>query len=46
VGKQLRVSEEALGEEDAGEVYVYRATMSPRAVLERLRGERRWAKAK
>ena len=36
VGKQLRVSEEVLGEEDAGEIYVYRATMSPRAVLERL----------
>ena len=36
VGKQLRVSEEVLGEEDAGELYVYRATMSPRAVLERL----------
>lgn len=36
VGKQLRVSEEVLGEEDAGEIYVYRAAMSPRAVLERL----------
>jgi len=36
VGKQLRVSDEVLGEEDAGEIYVYRATMSPRAVLERL----------
>lgn len=36
VGKQLRVSEEVLGEDDAGEIYVYRATMSPRAVLERL----------
>ena len=24
VGKQLRVSEEVLGEEDAGEVYVYK----------------------
>ncbi len=46
VGKQLRVSEEALGEDDAGEVYVYKATMSPRAVLERLRGERRAAKAR
>jgi predicted nuclease of restriction endonuclease-like RecB superfamily len=41
VGKQLRVSEEVLGEEDAGEVYVYKMTMSPRAVLARLRGERR-----
>jgi predicted nuclease of restriction endonuclease-like RecB superfamily len=36
VGKQLRVSEEVLGEEDAGELYVYRATISPRAILERL----------
>lgn len=44
VGKQLRVSEEVLGEEDAGEVYVYKATLSPRAVLERLRGERKRAK--
>jgi predicted nuclease of restriction endonuclease-like RecB superfamily len=40
VGKQLRVSEEVLGEDDAGEVYVYKATLSPRAVLARLRGER------
>jgi hypothetical protein len=37
VSKQLRVSEEVLGEDDAGELYVYRATMSPRAVLDRLR---------
>jgi hypothetical protein len=37
VPKQLRVSEEVLGEDDAGELYVYRATMSPRAVLDRLR---------
>ncbi|MRG91937.1 DUF790 family protein [Polyangium spumosum] len=37
VGKQLRVSEEVLAEDEAGEIYVYRATMSPRAVLERLR---------
>jgi hypothetical protein len=37
VPKQLRVSEEVLAEDDAGELYVYRATMSPRAVLERLR---------
>jgi predicted nuclease of restriction endonuclease-like RecB superfamily len=36
VGKQLRVSEEVLGEGDAGEVYVYARTLSPRAVLERL----------
>ncbi|APR85834.1 Hypothetical protein A7982_11183 [Minicystis rosea] len=41
VGKQLRVSEEVLGEEDAGELYVYKATISPRAVLDRLRGEKR-----
>ena len=37
VSKQLRVSEEVLGDDDAGEIYVYRATMSPRAVLDRLR---------
>lgn len=36
VGKQLRVSQEVLGEDEAGEIYVYKATMSPRAVLERL----------
>jgi predicted nuclease of restriction endonuclease-like RecB superfamily len=36
VSKQLRVSEEVLGEEDAGEIYVYRRTISPREVLERL----------
>ncbi|MEO7330415.1 MAG: DUF790 family protein [Minicystis sp.] len=36
VGKQLRVSEELLGEDDAGEVYVYKRSPSPRAVLERL----------
>ena len=40
VGKQLRVSEEVLGDEDAGELYVYKPTMSPRAILERLRGRR------
>jgi predicted nuclease of restriction endonuclease-like RecB superfamily len=40
VGKQLRVSQDVLGEEDAGELYVYKATMSPRAVLSRLDGER------
>lgn len=40
VGKQLRVSEEVLGEDDAGEVYVYKQTLSPRAVLARLNGER------
>jgi uncharacterized protein len=37
VSKQLRVSEDVLGEDEAGELYVYRATMSPRAVLDRLR---------
>ncbi len=46
VGKQLRVSEEVLGEEDSGELYVYKVTMSPRAILERLRGEKRAAKAR
>jgi predicted nuclease of restriction endonuclease-like RecB superfamily len=40
VGKQLRVSEEVLGEEDAGEIYVYGRAMSPRAVLDRLRAQR------
>jgi len=37
IGKQLRVSEDVLGEDEAGEIYVYRATMSPADVLERLR---------
>jgi uncharacterized protein len=45
VGKQLRVSKDVLGEEDSGEIYVYKAAMSPRAILERLRGEKRAAKA-
>lgn len=36
VSKQLRVSEEVLGEEDTGEVYVYKRVISPREVLERL----------
>jgi predicted nuclease of restriction endonuclease-like RecB superfamily len=36
VGKQLRVSEEVLKDDDAGEIYVYRTTMSPKSVLERL----------
>jgi hypothetical protein len=44
VQKQLRVSEEVLGDEDAGEVYVYKTAISPRAVLERLAGERRAGK--
>jgi predicted nuclease of restriction endonuclease-like RecB superfamily len=38
VSKKLRVSEELLTEEDGGELYVYGASMSPRAVLERLEG--------
>jgi len=37
VGKQLRVSEELLEDDEAGEIYVYRASLSPRNVLERLR---------
>lgn len=41
VSKQLRVSEEVLGEEDAGELYAYGAAMSPRAVLDRLDGGRK-----
>jgi hypothetical protein len=41
VSKQLRVSEEVLGEEDAGEIYAYGASMSPRAVLDRLGGGRK-----
>jgi len=36
VGKQLRVSEEVLDEQAPGQIYVYRTTMSPRAVLRRL----------
>jgi predicted nuclease of restriction endonuclease-like RecB superfamily len=36
VNKHLRVSEDVLGESDAGEIYVYRTAISPRAVLERL----------
>ena len=36
VSKELRVSAEVLDADDAGEVYVYKATMLPRAVLERL----------
>lgn len=35
-GKHLRVSEAVLDEGDAGELYVYKQTMRPRAVLERL----------
>lgn len=36
VGKQLRVSEEVLTDDDAGELYVYKASMRPKAVLARL----------
>jgi predicted nuclease of restriction endonuclease-like RecB superfamily len=36
VGKQLRVSEELLDENEAGELYVYRTKPSARAILERL----------
>ncbi len=36
VGKHLRVSAELLGEEDAGEIYVYKTALSARAILERL----------
>ncbi len=35
-GKQLRVSEEALDEGEAGELYIYRTTIQPKAVLARL----------
>lgn len=36
VGKHLRVSEELLDESEAGELYVYRTSLQPKAVLERL----------
>ncbi|MEM1033640.1 MAG: DUF790 family protein [Myxococcota bacterium] len=35
-GKHLRVSEEVLTEGEAGELYVYKQAMRPRAILERL----------
>lgn len=35
-GKHLRVSEAVLDDGEAGELYVYKSTMRPRAVLERL----------
>ncbi|MBK8254005.1 MAG: DUF790 family protein [Polyangiaceae bacterium] len=41
VGKELRVSADVLDEEDQGEIYVYKSTMLPRAVLERLE---KWGK--
>jgi predicted nuclease of restriction endonuclease-like RecB superfamily len=37
VGKQLRVSEDLLADDPAGDIYVYRGAVSPRAILERLR---------
>lgn len=43
VSKELRVSAEVLEEGDAGEVYVYKATLLPRAVLERLEKRERRA---
>jgi predicted nuclease of restriction endonuclease-like RecB superfamily len=36
IGKQLRVSEEVLAEDDAAQLYVYKSSMRPKAVLERL----------
>jgi predicted nuclease of restriction endonuclease-like RecB superfamily len=36
VGKHLRVSEEVLDQEEAGEIYVYRTKMSAKAILARL----------
>jgi uncharacterized protein len=36
IGKQLRVSEDALSGDEAAELYVYGASMRPKAVLERL----------
>jgi hypothetical protein len=36
VGKQLRVSDEVLTEDDAGQIYIYKQNMRPKAVLERL----------
>lgn len=36
IGKQLRVSEEVLSEGESGQLYVYGASMRPKAVLERL----------
>lgn len=36
VGKHLRVSEDVLSDDEAGQLYVYRTKMSARAILERL----------
>jgi predicted nuclease of restriction endonuclease-like RecB superfamily len=36
VGKHLRVSEDLLGEDDAGEIHVYKTAISAKAILERL----------
>ena len=38
VGKQLRVSQEMLEDNELGELYVYKGTMRPRVVLARLEG--------
>jgi uncharacterized protein len=40
VSTHLKVSEEVLGEDDAGEVYVFKGALSPRTLLERLRRTR------
>lgn len=40
VGKHLRVSEEVLDEQEAGEIYVYRTKMSAKAILARLERDR------
>lgn len=36
ISKKLRVSQEVLGEEDAGELYVYNTSPSPKVLLDRL----------
>jgi predicted nuclease of restriction endonuclease-like RecB superfamily len=36
VGKHLRVSEELLDDDDAGQIYVYKTKMRPKQILERL----------
>jgi hypothetical protein len=36
VGKHLRVSEEVLGPDDAGEIYVYKTALSAKEILSRL----------
>jgi predicted nuclease of restriction endonuclease-like RecB superfamily len=39
VGKQLRVSEEALGDDTPGELYVYKTSMRPKEILRRLESD-------